>query len=120
MFGSLFAGTNESPGAMIIRKGRKYKVYRGMASSAANLDKNIKEGKFKGEDFTTYTAEGVEGIIEYKGSVKEVMNQMIYGLKSGISYAGKRSVEELIGNGRFIRITTASWKESNPHDFNVI
>ncbi len=120
MFGSLFAGTDESPGAMIIRKGRKYKVYRGMASSAANLDKNIKEGKFKGEDFTSYTAEGVEGIIEHKGSVKEVMNQMIYGLKSGISYAGKRSVEELIGNGKFIKITTASWKESNPHDFNVI
>ena len=120
MFGSLFAGTDEAPGALIIRNGKKYKVYRGMASSVANLERNIKEGKFKGEDFTSYTAEGVEGIIEYRGSVKEVMRQMVYGLKSGISYAGKRSVKELIGNGKFMKISVASWKESNPHDFNVI
>ncbi len=120
MFGSLLAGTEEAPGTLVIRKGKKYKTYRGMASSIANLEKNKKEGKLKGEDFTDYSAEGVEGIIEYKGYVREILRQVVLGLKSGISYAGKKSVKEFIGNGDFVKITEASWKESNPHDFNVL
>ncbi len=116
MFGSLFAGTEESPGPIIRKGSKKYKVYRGMASSLANLERALKEGKEVSEYFD-YNEEGVEGVVEYKGSVREVIKMLVDGLRSGVSYAGFMSVEELIGNGDFIKITQASLKESKPHDF---
>ena len=119
MIGSLLAGTEESPGIVIMRNGRKYKLFRGMASSWANVEK-LKEEGVDVEEFTSYTAEGVEGLVEYKGKVSEILRQLVGGIRSGISYAGKRSVKELIGKGDFVEISYAGLKESKPHDINQL
>jgi IMP dehydrogenase len=112
MLGSLLAGTDESPGIPFMKNGKKFKVVRGMASFGANLGRSDKDSKKAKE----YVPEGVEALTPYKGSVLEVVQQLLGGLYSGMSYCGVTSVEQLRGNGIFVEITSAGIRESHPHD----
>ena len=117
MVGSLLAGTLESPGEVELYQGRSYKVYRGMGSlgamAAGSSDRYFQEGTKK------FVPEGVEGRVPYRGSVAEVIYQMKGGLRSGMGYCGKATVEELRTNSEFVRITNASLIESHPHDISI-
>ncbi len=117
MMGSLFAGTEESPGAIEIYQGRSYKVYRGMGSLAAmndgSKDRYFQEGQKK------LVPEGVEGRVPYKGSVSDTIFQLIGGLRSGMGYCGTPDIESLRHDAQFIRITSAGLIESHPHDINI-
>ena len=123
MIGMLFAGTDESPGAIVTRNGRKYKIYRGMASFYAMLSRELKEkGEVQFDDASefSYIAEGIEAYVDYKGSVYDVIKQLISGLRSGMSYLGARNLEELRKNAIFIRITEAGVREGYPHDVDRV
>ena len=117
MVGSLLAGTLESPGEVELYQGRSYKVYRGMGSlgamAAGSSDRYFQEGTKK------FVPEGVEGRVPYRGSVAEVIYQMKGGLRSGMGYCGKASIEELRTGSEFVRITNASLIESHPHDISI-
>ncbi len=117
MVGSLLAGTLESPGEVELYQGRSYKVYRGMGSlgamAAGSNDRYFQEGQKK------FVPEGVEGRVPYRGSVAEVIYQMKGGLRAGMGYCGKATVEELRTNSEFVRITNASLIESHPHDISI-
>jgi IMP dehydrogenase len=122
MSGSLFAGTIESPGKLITIKNKKYKLYRGMGSisamkdgSAARYDQNYRKGQQK-----KLIAEGVEGIVDYKGNLEDVLAQLTGGLKSGMYYTGARTINELSEKTRFIRITNSALQENHPHDIKII
>lgn len=116
MLGSLLGGCEESPGWTVVRKGMKYKVYRGMASLGATLSRKSKEGAEPGkEDVARVVPEGVETMMPYRGYAAEAVNQLAGGVRSGFSYCGSRTLEELWRKARFIRITEASWRESKPH-----
>jgi IMP dehydrogenase len=123
MIGMLLAGTDESPGTVVVRNGRKSKIYRGMASFYAMLGR---ESKLRGEvaidevSEYSYMAEGIEAYVDYKGSASEVVRQLVNGLKSGMSYLGARTIEELRRNALFIQITHAAYLESLPHDVERI
>ncbi len=116
MIGNLLAGTEESPGATIIRENRKYKIYRGMASHSAYLSRMEREGIFEEEEIESYVSEGVEGLVEYRGTVSEVLRQLVGGLRSGMSYLGARNIKELQNNAIFIKITDAGIREGGVHD----
>ena len=121
MIGRLLAGTDESPGAIVVRNGRKYKIYRGMASLYAMLGREVRETGNEAEALLdaseySYYAEGVEAYVPYTGSVSEVIKQLVAGLRSGMSYLGARDIDELKRNAVFIRITESGFKESLPHD----
>jgi IMP dehydrogenase len=128
MIGSLFAGTEESPGPTILREGVRYKLTRGMASLAATVDRRVREAKGGGpgedelieEVIQESVPEGVEGLIPYKGRVEEVVKQLVGGLRSGMSYCGARSVSDLKRKGEFMKITSAGHKESLPHDIQKV
>jgi IMP dehydrogenase len=122
MIGSLLAGTDESPGLMMTRKGHRYKVSRGMASLQANIVRKIREGEgwITQEEIEDYVSEGVEAAVPYRGPVREVLTQLVGGLQSGMSYCGAHSVDELYEKAVFVRITPAGWKESQPHDVEVL
>jgi IMP dehydrogenase len=111
MVGNLLAGTDESPGITLFRDGSKVKVGRGMASLGANIHKT--------KDYEEYVAEGVESLIPYRGSVLEVINQLVGGLKSGVSYNGSKDLSGLRRNSEFIRITKEGMRESKPHDIGI-
>ena len=117
MIGSLLAGTLESPGEVELYQGRSYKVYRGMGSlgamAAGSNDRYFQEGQKK------FVPEGVEGRVPYRGSVAEVIYQMKGGLRAGMGYCGKATVEELRTSSEFVRITNASLIESHPHDISI-
>lgn len=117
MIGGLLGGTQESPGMTIIKNGRKYKVARGMASLGANMSKKANEGN-KDNDFglEEYVAEGVEAIVPYRGTVSEILHQLLGGLRSGMSYCGSKTLGDLSRKVQFIQITKAGLKESLPHD----
>ena len=117
MMGSMLAGTKESPGALEIYQGRSFKVYRGMGSISA-MEAGSKDRYFQ-EDAKKLVPEGVEGRVPYKGSLSEVVYQMVGGIRSGMGYCGKRSIEELRTNSEFIKITNASLIESHPHDISI-
>ena len=117
MIGSLFAGTDESPGAMEIYQGRSFKVYRGMGSLAA-MAEGSKDRYFQ-EDAKKLVPEGVEGRVPYKGALSETIFQMMGGLRSGMGYCGTPTIEDLRQRGQFIRITSAGLTESHPHDINI-
>ncbi|SNS83479.1 IMP dehydrogenase [Anaerovirgula multivorans] len=117
MIGSLFAGTEESPGEMVIYKGRSFKTYRGMGSIAA-MEKGSKDRYFQ-EDSKKLVPEGVEGKVPYKGLVKDTVLQLVGGIKSGMGYCGTLTIKELQENGKFIRITGAGLRESHPHDITI-
>ena len=117
MMGSLFAGCDESPGEFELYQGRKYKVYRGMGSIAA-MENGSKDRYFQ-EDAKKLVPEGVEGRVAYKGSLEDVVFQMIGGIRSGMGYCGCPTIPELHERGRFVKITAASLKESHPHDIHI-
>lgn len=121
MIGSLLAGTDESPGLIMTRKGHRYKASRGMASLDANIDRNKREGNdLTQEEVEEYVAEGVEAAVPYRGRAREVLTQLIGGLQSGMSYSGAHSIEELQQKAVFMRMTGAGLKESGPHDVEVL
>ena len=117
MMGSLFAGTEESPGATEIYQGRSYKVYRGMGSLAAmaegSKDRYFQEGQKK------LVPEGVEGRVPYKGPLADTVFQLIGGLRSSMGYCGTENIQALRTRGEFIRITSAGLVESHPHNINI-
>ncbi len=116
MIGSLFAGTEESPGEIILFQGRSYKVYRGMGSLGA-MEQGAKDryGQ-QGVEKEKLVPEGVEGRVPYKGPVSQSIHQLTGGLRSGMGYSGCATLEELRRNAKFIRITNAGWRESHVHD----
>ena len=117
MMGSMFAGCEESPGTYELYQGRKYKVYRGMGSIAA-MENGSKDRYFQ-TDAKKLVPEGVEGRVAYKGSVEDTVFQLMGGLRSGMGYCGTATSEELKQNGRFVKISAASLKESHPHDIHI-
>lgn len=117
MMGSMFAGCDESPGTFELYQGRKYKVYRGMGSIAA-MENGSKDRYFQ-SDAKKLVPEGVEGRVAYKGMVEDTVFQLLGGLRSGMGYCGAGDILSLQKNGRFIKITAASLKESHPHDIHI-
>ncbi|NUU95207.1 inosine-5-monophosphate dehydrogenase [Marinitoga sp. 1135] len=120
MLGSLFAGTEEAPGETILYQGRKYKTYRGMGSIGA-MKRGSKDRYFQSnvEETEKLVPEGVEGMVPYKGKAKEVIYQLLGGLKAGMGYIGAKNIAELHEKAEFIKITAASMKESHPHDISI-
>lgn len=116
MVGSLFAGTDESPGETILYQGRSYKVYRGMGSIGA-MEQGAKD-RYQQENVETtkLVPEGVEGRVPYKGSLSHSVHQLLGGLRSGMGYCGAKNLSELRRKARFIRITNAGLRESHVHD----
>jgi len=120
MLGNMLAGTEESPGQTIIRGGRKFKIYRGMAGFGANKSKKEREGNSEEGDVSDVVPEGAEGTIPYRGDVKDILFQLIGGLKSGMSYAGAENIVKLWKNAEFIKITSAGLRESHTHDVDLL
>jgi IMP dehydrogenase len=123
MVGSLFGGTDESPGKTLVKNGKKYKMYRGMASFYASLGRRYRENPESNsdeDDLNDYVAEGVEAMVPYKGSVIEIIRQLVGGVRSGLSYCGANTIPEMQENAEFIKITLAGYKESHPHDVDVL
>lgn len=121
MVGSLVAGTEESPGETIIFNGRKFKSYRGMGSLEAMEQKNGSKDRYFQSDTTDVkklVPEGIAGRVPYKGTVQEVIYQLMGGLRSGMGYCGAATIEEL-HNAKFVRITNAGVLESHPHDISI-
>lgn len=117
MIGSLFAGTDESPGESEIFQGRKFKVYRGMGSLGA-MKEGSKDRYFQ-ENESKLVPEGIEGRVAYKGLLADIVYQLVGGLRSGMGYCGTRNIQELIHDTQFVRITGAGLKESHPHDIQI-
>ncbi len=117
MVGSLLAGCEESPGESEIYQGRQFKVYRGMGSIGA-MQEGSKDRYFQ-EESKKLVPEGVEGRVPYKGPVSDTIFQLLGGLKAGMGYCGTKSIQDLKENGKFIKITSASLKESHPHDIYI-
>jgi IMP dehydrogenase len=117
MIGSLFAGTEEAPGEVILFQGRNFKTYRGMGSIGAmrkgSSDRYAQEGTVAD---SKYVPEGIEGRVAFKGSVADMVTQLVGGLRSGMGYTGCRSIKELQENAQFVRITSAGLRESHVHD----
>ncbi len=117
MIGGLFAGTDESPGEKIIYQGRSFKEYRGMGSEGAmksgSSDRYFQEGQKK------FVPEGVEGLVPYKGSVRDIVFQLCGGVRAGMGYVGARTIEELRRKSTFIRVSFSSLKEGHPHDVQI-
>jgi IMP dehydrogenase len=121
MIGSMLAGTDESPGMIMTRKGHRYKASRGMASLEANIERNKREGNdLTQEEIEDYVAEGVEAAVPYRGKAREILTQLVGGLQSGMSYSGAQTVEELQQKAIFVRMTGAGLRESGPHDVEVL
>lgn len=116
MIGSLFAGTQESPGEVVLYKGRSYKEYRGMGSIGA-MKKGSKDRYFQEEaEENKLVPEGIEGRVSYKGPLSAYVFQLLGGIRSGMGYCGVRNIKELQEETKFIQITSASLRESHPHD----
>jgi IMP dehydrogenase len=116
MLGNLLAGAEESPGALVLRNGRQYKTYRGMASLWATARRRALDSPVDDEDLSQIVAEGVEAMVPYRGKVADVLTQLIGGLRSGMSYCGARTIPEMWSQAKFVRITPAGLRESLPHD----
>jgi IMP dehydrogenase len=122
MIGSLLAGTEESPGASVVRDGRRYKIVRGMASLSANIERKMVEkgGEVDLVDWEQVVPEGVEALVPYRGAVIDLLHQLVGGLRSGMSYAGATTLTELQENAEFICISGAGMRESGAHDVEKI
>jgi IMP dehydrogenase len=122
MLGSLLAGTDESPGMLITRKGHRYKASRGMASLQATLSRKAREGEgeITKEEIEDYVSEGVEATVPYRGSAREMLKQLVGGLQSGMSYTNAHSIDELHEKAVLVRMTPVGLQESRPHDVEVI
>jgi IMP dehydrogenase len=117
MIGNLFAGTDESPGEIVLYQGRSYKVYRGMGSIEA-MKEGSKDRYFQGdvESETKLVPEGIEGRVPYRGALSYSIQQLIGGMKAGMGYLGAKTIQELQQRAKFIRITSSGLKESHVHD----
>ena len=123
MVGSMFGGTDESPGKTLVKNGKKFKMYRGMASFYASLGRKYREEGTQiidSSDLNDYVPEGVEAMVPYKGSVVDIIRQLVGGLRSGLSYCGAKTISEMQKNAEFIKITPAGYIESQPHDVNLM
>jgi IMP dehydrogenase len=123
MIGSLFGGTDESPGKTLVKNGKKFKMYRGMASFYASLGRKYREEGPEvadSDDLNDYVPEGVEAMVPYKGSVVEIVRQLAGGLRSGLSYCGAKTIPEMQKNAEFVKMTSAGFIESQPHDVDVM
>ncbi len=120
MIGNIFAGTDESPGRIVYIQGRKYKEYRGMGSIKA-MEKGSKDryGQKYITDTKKLVAEGVEGIVPYKGYLSEVVFQLLGGLRSAMGYSGVKTIDDMRTKAKFMKITAAGLKESHPHDLVI-
>lgn len=120
MIGSMFAGTEEAPGEMVIAEGRKFKTYRGMGSLEA-MESGSKDRYFQAgeQDAKKLVPEGIVGRVPYKGKVSEVIFQLVGGLKAGMGYCGTQTIEDL-QQARFVKITAAGVRESHPHDVVIM
>ena len=119
MLGSILAGTNESPGEIILWEGRSFKSFRGMGSIAA-MNEGSKDRYFQqNTESKKLVPEGIEGMVPYKGDVMETIHQLMGGVRSSMGYCGTKSIKEFHKNIEFIRITGAGRKESHPHDINI-
>ena len=121
MMGSMFAGTDESPGKVITMKGRRYKQYRGMGSLGVMSSGQSSDRYFqkKGIGSTKFVPEGVEGVTPYVGHVGEIIYQLVGGLKSAMGYTGSKTISEMHTRARFVRITNAGMTESHPHNIMI-
>jgi IMP dehydrogenase len=122
MIGSLFAGTEESPGEVVLLEGRSYKVYRGMGSlSAMAAAKGSRERYFQEntDELSKLVPEGIEGRVPFKGPLSTSVFQMVGGLRAGMGYCGVRTIEDLRTHARFVRVSQAGLRESHPHDITI-
>lgn len=120
MIGSLFAGTEESPGEAVIYRGRSFKSYRGMGSLAAMKGGCSKDRYFQeGTTEDKLVPEGIEGMVPHKGTLSALVYQMVGGVRSGMGYVGAKDIDELHGDSKFVQVTSASMKESHPHDVTI-
>ncbi len=117
MLGSLLAGTKESPGEIELYQGRSFKVYRGMGSLSA-MAAGSKDRYFQ-EDAKKFVPEGVEGRVPYRGTISDIVYQLIGGIRSGMGYCGAKDLETLRATAEFIKITNAALRESHPHDISI-
>ena len=116
MIGSLFAGTKESPGELVLYQGRSYKAYRGMGSLGA-MKKGSKDRYFQAEvEEKKLVPEGIEGMVPYRGPLADTIHQLVGGLRAGMGYCGAANIEEMRKKARFVKITSAGLKESHVHD----
>src|SRR5208283_261264 len=123
MVGSLLAGTEESPGMTVMREGRKYKLVRGMASVAASYDRAAREPDTEEDaavELIDYVPEGVEAFVPFKGNASELIDQLVGGFKSGMSYCGATEISQMRGKANFIKMSPAGLRESYPHDVEVM
>jgi IMP dehydrogenase len=120
MIGSIFAGTEESPGEKVLYQGRAYKAYRGMGSLGA-MQEGSSDRYFQNnaDGPSKLVPEGVEGLMPFKGSLSSLVHQLVGGLRAGMGYCGCASIEELRVKARFIRISSAALRESHVHDVIV-
>jgi IMP dehydrogenase len=122
MIGSLFAGTEESPGEVELYQGRSYKSYRGMGSLGAMAQHQGSSDRYFQGDVTELeklVPEGIEGRVPYKGSLNAVINQLIGGLQASMGYTGSKTLDELRENATFVRLTHAGMRESHVHDVSI-
>jgi IMP dehydrogenase len=120
MLGSLFAGLAESPGQLVIYKGRQFKEYRGMGSIGAMIQGSAdRYGQDKAAGKDKLVPEGVEGRVPYRGTLSDFVYQLVGGLRAGMGYCGTRTIEELRKNARFVRNSAAGVNESHPHDIVI-
>ena len=122
MVGSILGGTDESPGTVLTKNGKRFKVYRGMASLGASLGRKSKEtGSVSfDDDLNDYVAEGVEAMVPYKGTVTDILKQLTGGVRSGLSYCGAHTIPQMQENAEFIKMSRAGFAESQPHDVSVM
>ncbi|MEM9874289.1 MAG: IMP dehydrogenase, partial [Myxococcota bacterium] len=116
MIGSLFAGTDESPGDLVLYQGRSYKVYRGMGSLGAMKQGSADRYGQGGAADEKLVPEGIEGRVPYRGSLVSILDQLVGGLRSGMGYTGSATIDALRANARFIKITAQGLRESHVHD----
>ena len=122
MVGSMLGGTDESPGTVLTKNGKRFKVYRGMASLAASIGRKSKETGLISldEDLNDYVAEGVEAMVPYKGTVTDILKQLTGGVRSGLSYCGAHTIPQMQENAEFIKMSRAGFAESQPHDVSLM
>ncbi|MBI2642971.1 MAG: IMP dehydrogenase [Nitrosarchaeum sp.] len=122
MVGSMLGGTDESPGTVLTKNGKRFKIYRGMASLGASLGRKSKEtGSISlDEDLNDFVAEGVEAMVPYKGTVTDILKQLTGCVRSGLSYCGAHTIPQMQANAEFIKMSGAGFAESQPHDVSLM
>ncbi len=121
MIGSILAGTDESPGEKIIQHGRQYVIYRGMGSLPALKSAKGSRDRYSQGDVSEeqLIPEGIEGMVPHAGSVAKVMTQFCGGLRASLGYCGCKNIKELQDKAKFVRVSSASMRESHPHDVKI-